>query len=125
MDRQEFIQTFDEAPDELDMASIQCIVRGCLERCHDKYPQYELGHMNIISTAEELAECTTAISRRVRGRTQDNYEILEEMGDVFLSLMCIAQIFGISETEIKKAINAKAHREAMRIEKHKQGLETD
>ena len=118
MDRQKFIEKFVTASDSLDQAYINETVSKCLDRCHDLYPEYERGHMNIMSTTEELAELTEAISQRVRKRVTDNYDILQEIGDVYLSILCIAEIFNISHEDIRKAINVKTDREAGRIKEH-------
>lgn len=124
MDGKEFIEKFCRASGELDMKRIGAIITGCVNRCDDKYPQYEHGHMNIVSTMEECAELIEAISRRMRGRTDDNFEVMEEIGDVILSILCVAEIFGISHMDIRKAINVKMDREAGRIEQHLKGIET-
>lgn len=118
MDRQEFIKKFTSASDSLNQTHIDETISKCLDRCHDLYPEYERGHMNVMSTMEELAELTEAISRRMRKRVTDNYDILQEIGDVYLSILCIAEIFNISHEDIRKAINVKTDREAGRIKQH-------
>ena len=80
--------------------------------------------MNLMTTMEEAAELTESISRRMRGRTQDNYNILQEMADVIIAIWCVAQIYGISHESIEKAINVKIEREKDRTVQHAQGRET-
>lgn len=115
MDRSNFIEQFSTASDQIDMARIDAVITGCVARVDKKYPQYEHGHMNIVSTTEECAELTEAIVHRMRGRAQDNFDVLEEMADVILSILCVGEIFGISHEDIRKAVNVKADREAGRI----------
>lgn len=100
------------------------VISQCLDRCHDKFPEYPRGHMNLMTTMEEAAELTESISRRMRGRTQDNYDILQEMADVIMAIWCVAQIYGISHESIEKAINVKIEQEKDRIVQHAQGRET-
>lgn len=124
MNREAFIQQFQMADGYLDMNRIDQIISECLDRCHDKYPEFERGHMNLITTMEEAAELTEAISLRMRGRVTDNYGVLEEMADVIMAIWCVGQILGISHEDIQKAINVKIDREALRIRDHKAGMET-
>lgn len=122
MDREKFIEKFDTASDTLDMKHIDTVISDCLDRLHDKY-QNNLNHMIVISTMEESGEYIQALSQRMRGRVEDNYDILQEIGDNILDMLCIGRLFGISHKDIKKAINVKLDREAGRIEQHRQGLE--
>lgn len=124
MERQEFISSFHRASDILDMGHIDKTITECLDRCHDKFPQYERGHMNLITTMEETAELVESISRRLRRRTEDNFDVLQEMGDVIIAIWAVAQIFDIPHADIRKAINVKIGQEITRIEQHKQGLDT-
>lgn len=123
MDRQDFIEKFNTVSADIDMKHIDEIISGTLSRLHDKYQDLDK-HMLVISTMEESAEYTEALFQRMRGRVKDNYDILQEMGDVILGMLCISQIFGISNENIRKAINVKIEREAGRNELHKQGFET-
>lgn len=124
MDRQEFIEKMKTASGDHFPLVVDRITDEAIKRWDAKYPQYEHGHMVSVVAMEELGECIQAISRRMRGRTKDNYEILEEMADVFIDLMCVSKIYGISRSEINKAINVKLEREDDRIELWKQGIET-
>lgn len=119
MDRNKFIELYNAAPSTVDLEQCKKVVSDCLDRCYDLYPQYPRGHMNLISTCEECAEFTEALSKRERGRTTDNYEILEEIGDLFLSVLCMAEYFGIADEQMAKGINAKMKREADRFEEYK------
>ncbi len=118
MDRQKFIEQFQKAQPGLDMDEIDKIINGCLDRCHDNFISYEWGHMNLVSAMEEMGELMQAISQRMRGRTNDNYDILQESADVITSIWCICQVFGITHEDLQKAINVKMEREAGRILEH-------
>jgi NTP pyrophosphatase (non-canonical NTP hydrolase) len=122
MERHKFIREFRKAQPELDMEYADSVASGCLDRCHDRFPDYPRGHMNMVSSMEECAEFTEALSQRMRGRTDDNWGILEEMADVILSFMCVAQIYHISHEDIIKALNIKLDRESARIEDHLAGI---
>ena len=69
MERMLFIKQFVAAKPGLDMEHIDMVISQCLDRCHDKFPEYPRGHMNLMTTMEEAAELVEAISRRMRGRT--------------------------------------------------------
>lgn len=124
MERMLFIKQFVAAKPGLDMEHIDMVISQCLDRCHDKFPEYPRGHMNLMTTMEKAAELVEAISRRMRGRTDDNYDILQEMADVIMAIWCVAQIYGISHESIEKAINVKIGQEVSRIEDHSHGLKT-
>lgn len=124
MDRGLFISRFAITKPGLDMSNIDNIISACLDRCHDKYPEYPRGHMNLVTTMEESAELVEAISQRMRGRTSDNYDILQEMADVIMAIWCVAQIYDISHEDIQKAINVKIGQEIERIMDHANGLKT-
>lgn len=124
MDRQEFIKLFEKASDNIDIDRINEVIFGCLDRYHDKYPQYERGHMNIMAAMEESAEFIEALSRRERGRTQDNYDILEEAADILIAIWCAGHKYGFSHKDIIKAVNVKIDREFERIRDHKMDMET-
>lgn len=124
MERMLFIKQFVAAKPGLDMEHIDMVISQCLDQCHDKFPEYPRGHMNLMTTMEEAAELTESISRRMRERTQDNYDILQKMADVIIAIWCIAQIYGISHESIEKAINVKIEQEVGRIEDHSHALKT-
>ncbi len=112
MERQEFIEKFNKAPDMFFPIWAERVIRDCVKRLDGLYPNMPHGHYNCTSAMEEMAEFTTAVSQRMRGRTQDNYDILQEIGDVYVSVMCIAEVFGISVEDINRAINVKLERES-------------
>lgn len=110
MERDKFIEAFAVAPGKLSEERTDKIIEACIKRLNVLYPDFPEGHFNCTSAMEEMSELTVAISQRMRGRT-DNYGVLEEIGDVLLSILCIAKIFGITKEEICKAFNAKLERE--------------
>ena len=109
MDRQEFIKSFLTAPDVLSEEKTDEIVEACIKRLNKLYPDFPEGHFNCTSAMEELAELTTVISQRMRGRA-DKYDVLQEIGDIYLSILCISKVFGITKEEICKAIKSEAKR---------------
>lgn len=118
MERMLFIKQFVAAKPGLDMEHIDMVISQCLDRCHDRFPEYPRGHMNLVAAIEETAEFAESVSRRMRGRTQDNYDILQEMADVIIAIWCVAQIYGISHESMEKAINVKIEQEKDRIVQH-------
>lgn len=118
MERQKFIEQFEKADADFDLCTAGYIAERECDRCHDLFPQYERGHMNIITAMEECAELQTALSHRMRERTTDNYEVLEEAADVIFSILILAQVFGFTEEDIIKAVNVKLERTLDRIEQH-------
>ena len=119
-----FIKEFAAANEHLDMEQIDKVVSQCLDRYHDKYLEYPRGHMNMITAMEELGELAEAISRRIRGRVSDNYDILQEMADVIIAIWCIGENWSISHSDIRKAVNVKIGQEMNRIAQHTKGLPT-
>lgn len=119
-----FTQQFVSTKPGLDMKDIDTVVSQCIDRVHDEFPEYPRGHMNLVTTMEEAAEFAESISRRMRGRTDDNYDILQEMADVIIGILCTAQIYGISHESIEKAVNVKIKQEKDRIMQHIKDRET-
>lgn len=78
----------------------------------------ERGHMNLIVGMEELAELQQEISKALRGKLNRN-GLIEEMIDVEHTLMCLKDIYNISEEELDKARYIKAKRINERIEESK------
>lgn len=78
----------------------------------------ERGHMNLIVGMEELAELQQEISKALRGKLNRN-GLIEEMVDVEHTLMCLKDIYNISEEELNRARYIKANRINKRIEESK------
>lgn len=59
---------------------------------------------------EEFAELQQQVSKEIRGY-HDQYELLEEMADVYISLKLLESIFNVTPEEMQKAIDVKLARE--------------
>lgn len=114
MGREKFIEKFDKAPIEVDKERLDKIVDACIRRNNIMHPEFGYGGMVTISLMEEMAEFTQALSMRMRGRTEDNYDIIQELADVFLYILCVCRVYNISAKDLKKAINVKIEREEKR-----------
>ncbi len=116
MDRQKFIDDFLTTSPEVDPSYIENIVQGLLKRLdlkpegQVKFPDFERGCKLMVSMMEESAELIEAISQRLRGRTDDNYSILEESADVVIDVLCALMLFGNSTEDLLKAIEVKCER---------------
>lgn len=60
----------------------------------------------MIISMEECAELSKEISKALRGRGT-RLGLVEEMGDVLLTVMYIQEITGITDEELHKAMNIK------------------
>ena len=64
---------------------------------------------------EECAELIQAISKKLRGISKDNTDILEELADVKICLDMIAAICTFTASDIQRAIDVKIEREQKRL----------
>lgn len=78
----------------------------------------ERGHMNLIVGMEELAELQQEISKALRGKLNRN-GLIEEMIDVEHTLMCLKDIYDISDEELDKARYIKAKKINEKIKESK------
>ena len=69
-----------------------------------------------ISAVTAVGLMTLAVSKKLRGldNLNSDYNLIEEMADVILSMFSVMLDYDISEEEIKKAIKIKIDR----VEKH-------
>lgn len=72
--------------------------------------------MALLACAEEMAELSQAIIKKLRG-AKSNASVVEEIADVLLSVEYIREICGISYEEIQKLINFKLERLGYRIDR--------
>lgn len=103
-------QRMNELPDNIDLPveEIKRVSGRSLKR---------LGSTTIgVIAMEEAAEYSQAVSKKLRGldNLNSDYNLIEEMTDVILSMFSVMLAYGISEEEIKKAIKIKMDR----AEKH-------
>lgn len=64
---------------------------------------------------EECAELIQAISKKLRGISKDNADILEEVADVKICLDMIATACCFTKCDIERAIDVKIERERKRL----------
>ena len=64
---------------------------------------------------EECAELIQAISKKLRGVSKDNADILEELADVKICLDFIATACCFTKNDIQRAIDVKIERERKRL----------
>ncbi|MGL5313756.1 MAG: hypothetical protein ACRCX2_19990 [Paraclostridium sp.] len=71
-------------------------------------------HENKMICVEELAELQIAVTKKERGRV-DNDNLIEEMADVTIVLLMLKKLFNISDDELQAEINRKMKRNMDRI----------
>ena len=106
MDIEKFKQRMNELPDNIDLPveEIKRVSGRSLKR---------LGSTTIgVIAMEEAAEYSQAVSKKLRGldNLNSDYNLIEEMADVILSMFSVMLDYDISEEEIKKAIKIKIDR---------------
>lgn len=117
MDRNKFIEEFHKASVRLDKDRAYDIMSNCIRRQREQYGD-KADVVLPVAIMEECAELSEAISHKIRGREEDNYELLQEMADVLIDILALGIINGISEEDMIQAINVKLDREAERIRQH-------
>lgn len=105
MDRGKFISQLNEAEENTDRQWITDVVKKSIESSLKDGNMR--GHRNLISVMEELSELSRELSRRLRGKGDQN-GILEELADVQLGIYYVQEICGISDSDLNKAVNVKA-----------------
>ena len=106
MDIEKFKQRMNELPNTIDLPveEIKRVSGRSLKR---------LGDITIsVIAMEEAAEYSQAVSKKLRGldNLNSDYNLIEEMADVILSMFSVMLDYDISEEEIKKAIKIKIDR---------------
>lgn len=117
MDRDKFIKEFGKASDHLNEDRAYDIMLNCIRRQREKYGKLS-DTIIPVAVMEECAELSEAISHKIRGREEDNYELLQEMADVLIDILALAIIHDIPKDDVIKAVNVKLDREAERIRQH-------
>ena len=64
---------------------------------------------------EECAELIQAISKKLRGISKDNADILEELADVKICIDMITAICEFTASDVQRAIDVKIERERKRL----------
>ena len=107
MDREKFISDLNTTEKNIDKTWIMDKLRKSIDsNLYDGNPR---GHRNLIIVMEELAELSKEISKELRGKG-DQYNILEELADVQLSIYYVQEICGVNNDDLHKAMNVKMRR---------------
>lgn len=114
MKREEFVSLMSKKTREFDPEFIDYIIERVLKKTEWKDNGMPVSADIAMCLMEETGELVGAMSHRHRGRTEDNYELLEETADVILNLLCVCKLYGIKMPDLKKAIMIKCEREAGR-----------
>lgn len=113
MDRQRFAEKMKTASDHMDAGRTEEVMRAAMRRVTDEsemLPGQVLASMYLM---EETGELLAAVNRYMRGRVTGS-DVLQEMADVMLDIIAMADAMGISMREIVRAMNVKLDREAVR-----------
>lgn len=109
MNRKEFISELNKRDPyfELDNHKYSCILAKSFIVDGDK--------KKLQISQEECAELIQAISKKLRGISKDNTDILEEVADVKICLDMIATACYFTTNDIQRAIDVKIERERKRL----------
>ena len=109
MNREEFISELNkrEACFELDKQKYSLILAKSLMVDGDK--------KKLQISQEECAELIQAISKKLRGISHSNVDILEEVADVKICLDMITTACCLTKFDIERAIDVKLERECKRL----------
>lgn len=106
MDRNEFVEKFNQADDALDKENALRIIKNSF----GKIKNNKDGIVNLVIVMEELAELQQQLSKYIRGK-EDFECLVEELGDVMLGIYYVQEICGISDEMLHKAMNVKLERQ--------------
>lgn len=83
--------------------------KNIINKSIDSIENEKRGHHALIICMEEMAELQKEISKILRGKG-DNFNLLEEVADVLISIGYIQEIIHFSDKDIISAINTKIDR---------------
>jgi len=107
LDKEKFISQLSITEKDIDKSWIMDVLRKSIDsNLHDGNPR---GHRNLIIVMEELSELSKEISKQLRDKG-DQYNILEELADVQLSIYYVQEICGVNNDDLHKAMNIKMRR---------------
>ncbi len=113
MDKQEFhtMLQSDAISPNIDRAYMYNTLRNSYRPLQDELNNN--GTLNLMITVEEFGELQQQVVKYIRGKgTHEG--LLEEVADAYLCLEYIKDICGLSEEEVRKAINIKLQRQDKR-----------
>lgn len=108
MDKQKFLNAFHKSSFQLDKRKIRKLIRKNTDA--NSVPDKPRGRYLLIVVMEECAELIQAISKTMRAKQTDKYNLLEEMADVQICIWYLQEIFDIETNDLYKAINVKIDR---------------
>lgn len=111
MNKKMFIAKFNQAPSTINNTYCNNIIRESLQCIPEE--QNQKGSLNTVIIMEELAELQKELSKALRGKG-DRMNLIEELGDVYLCVKYIQEIFDISDETLAKAVNVKLSRQNIR-----------
>lgn len=117
MDKEKFIQMIHTDRKDFNADYVDKVVDMTLERIEtdaESVKAFQAGSKLSLVLMEETSELVESISRRMRGRVSDNYDVLQECADVIIDVLCISKLFDISTADLQKAITAKCKRQEVR-----------
>ena len=113
MRRDEFVSAFNKANDTFNIQKANELLSKSIA-FYDNKSIPKSGDYDIIVAIEEMAELQKELSKWYRGKP-DLTALVEEIGDVLLSILYVQHICGISKKDIYKAMNVKLDRMERRI----------
>lgn len=103
METKDFKKKFMKASPDIDRSlTFNRIVRRDIKRLGETM-------CNIIAM-EELSELQKEVSKKIRNKKEDNYDLLQEIADVLICIGCLTQEYNISSDDVNKALNVKLER---------------
>ena len=69
--------------------------------------EYKRGTINLVILMEELSELIKAISKFIRGKEDSEYDILEELADVYIYSESLFRLAGITYEDFDIAVRVK------------------
>lgn len=107
MNREKFISQLNTTEKDINKTWIMDVLKKSIDsNLYDGNPR---GHRNLIIVMEELSELSKEISKQLRDKG-DQYNILEELADVQLSIYYVQEICGVNNDDLHKAMNIKMRR---------------
>lgn len=113
MNRAEFVEKFKNASDDTDYEYHSKIINASIDvfESDDKFR----GETNLIIAMEEFGELIQEVSKKLRGE-ESNIGVLEEAADALLCIQYIQLICGITNEDLRKAMNVKIDRLAEKLD---------
>lgn len=115
MDKEKFVEKFNEVETKLTLSNIENTIIRIKENskksvdADSHYDDFPYGHQKLINCMEELAELTQELSKKLRG-IDDKMNLIQELADVTTCIFLIKHICDISDEDLLKGIIVKLDR---------------